>query len=389
MNFLIDFIKAIIYLSFPILIFLFFNNLEHDKNYSFLFRFSLVSSTILYTLLIRDYRLSVLVNIPLLLAYLNHYKRTYLCINLLIFVYFVLGLNFPINIVFLEYLILPLFLMTTNSKLNMFVSVTSYFYSFIYFMYNDISFLSLGTVTVLLFVLAYYAFCLILKYMTITSKNKYSKLEEQYRNYLFRFIHEVKNPIAVCKGYLEMLNGKVEDDKKKKYIELISKQINESLKIMEDYLVYGRFNVVLDYMDACLLVEDVYSDFSYLNSENVNIKLDCNVDELIIMGDYTKLKQVLVNVIKNSLEAKKDEKILNINISVSTYNGNIVIKVEDDGRGIDCIDKVGNKFYSTKNNGNGLGVNFCKTIISMHKGKIRYASKKGSGTKVSIMLPLS
>jgi len=385
-----DFIKAIIYLSFPILVFLFFNKLEEDRNYSFLFKVSLVISVIIYIFLVRDYRLSILINIPLLLAYLNRYKKIYLFINVLIIVYFVFLLKLPISIILPQYILLFLFLMTTNSKLNMFIAVTSYFYSFIYFMYDDVSFLSLGTLNVLLVVLAYYFFCIILKYMTITSKNKYHKLEERYRNYLFRFIHEVKNPIAVCKGYLEMFNKNSDVNKKEKYIELISKQIDESLNIMEDYLVYGRFNVVLDYMDLCLLIEDVYSDFSYLNKEDVNIKLKCDADELIIMGDYNKLRQVLVNIIKNSLEAKRENEPLNINISVSVNNNNnIVVKITDNGVGIDNIERLGNKFYSTKSSGNGLGVNFCKTIISMHKGKIRYSSKKGMGTNVSIMLPLT
>ena len=228
--------------------------------------------------------------------------------------------------------------------------------------------------------------------MIISSKNKYIELEDTYRSYLFKFIHEVKNPIAVCKGYLEMLSKKETIEKKdvKNYINIINKEIDESLNLMDDYLVFGRFAVNLDYMDLNLLLEDVYHSFKNLSeSKDIKIDFDYDEEEVIILGDYNKLKQVLINIIKNSIEAKKDDNPLNIKIKLFKVENEIKIEVIDDGVGIKDVKQIGKEFYTTKINGTGLGVNFSKTIISMHKGKIKYSSTLGKGTKVLITLPLT
>ena len=157
-----------------------------------------------------------------------------------------------------------------------------------------------------------------------------------------------------------------------------------------DYLVFGRFAVNLDYMDLNLLLEDVYHSFKNLSeSKDIKIDFDYDEEEVIILGDYNKLKQVLINIIKNSIEAKKDDNPLNIKIKLFKVENEIKIEVIDDGVGIKDVKQIGKEFYTTKINGTGLGVNFSKTIISMHKGKIKYSSTLGKGTKVLITLPLT
>ena len=69
-------------------------------------------------------------------------------------------------------------------------------------------------------------------------------------------------------------------------------------------------------------------------------------------------------------------------------NNNILIYIEDNGIGIKDIESIGNKFYTTKANGNGLGIIFSKTIVLLHKGDIKYSSFNKRGTKVIISLPL-
>ena len=217
--------------------------------------------------------------------------------------------------------------------------------------------------------------------------SKYNYLEETYRNYLLNFIHEVKNPIAVCKGYIEIIKNKKLN--KKEYVQIIEKEINESLMIMEDYLMFGRFKVNLEYMDINLLLEEVFIKFcDATNKDKININFVYNEDEVIILGDYNKLKQVFVNIIKNSIEAKREGVFLDINIKMVVRKKEVVITIEDNGIGMDSVAQVGNKFYTTKVNGTGLGVNFSKTIIMLHNGEIKYNSKANKGTKVIISIPL-
>jgi len=387
MNFFIELIKVVIYLLFPILIYLYFENLNYKKNLKHFLKISLFCSSLLFSFFNNNYYLSILVNIPLIIAYLKKYTGTYIIINIVIILYLYFEFNVSFLFLLIEYMILIISLSLFKSKINIFSFLISYFYSFSIFYYYNFSIISIHSLKILFMIIFSYLLAFSLKYMVVLYKNKYSILEEEYNGYLFKFIHEVKNPIAVCKGYLEIINNKNNISKKNlnSYLTIIDKEINESLNIMEDYLILGRYKVNLEYIDINLLLQDVISNFEGLFKENgICINFDCDIDEIIILGDYTKLKQVFVNIIKNSVEAKAHD----ISINLTIKNGTVFVGIEDNGIGIKEVEKVGSKFYTTKTNGNGLGINFCKTIISLHNGDIKYKSNNNSGTYVYISIPL-
>ena len=102
------------------------------------------------------------------------------------------------------------------------------------------------------------------------------------------------------------------------------------------------------------------------------------------------MKQVIVNLIKNSIEAKDDKRKLKIITTVKKLKDKIQIKIEDTGTGIskENLDKIYKVFYTTKEHGTGIGVALSKEIIEQHHGSINYQSQVGKGTKVTILLPL-
>ena len=205
-------------------------------------------------------------------------------------------------------------------------------------------------------------------------------------NTLFHLAHEVKNPIAVCKGYLDMLdlNNK---EKIEKYLPIIKSEMNRALLIMDEFLDLKRINLEKDLMDFSLLLDDIKETIEVILKENkVNIDIS-NIDkELIIDGDYEKLKQVLINLIKNSYEAEAK----NIKLDIKTNNNYLKIKVKDDGKGIAKHDlkRIGEVFYTTKVTGTGVGVRMAKEIIKLHDGNITYESTLNKGTTVTIILPI-
>ena len=101
------------------------------------------------------------------------------------------------------------------------------------------------------------------------------------------------------------------------------------------------------------------------------------------------MKQVFVNILKNALEARKEEEPLNVQIEVKKSLKAVKIIIKDNGIGMDknTLDKITEIFYTTKANGNGLGVVLSKEIIEMHNGTITYKSQKDKGTTVTITLP--
>ncbi len=214
--------------------------------------------------------------------------------------------------------------------------------------------------------------------------------EKQIRLSLFKITHEIKNPIAVCKGYLDMMN--VRDSKQvEKYIPIIKSEIERLLTLLQDYLLINKINLDLDIMDFNMLIEDTINKLNPLLKDN-NIELNLNIidDEIFINGDYNKLSQVLINIIKNCIEAIPDDKTGKINISTKIKDNKYYLTIEDNGIGMskETMNKMKNPFFTTKKRGSGLGVSLVYEIVEAHNGKIEYSSEYGKGTKVTVYLPL-
>ena len=107
-------------------------------------------------------------------------------------------------------------------------------------------------------------------------------------------------------------------------------------------------------------------------------------DEIYISGDYNRLKQVLINIFKNSIESKSDTIIIEIFVKKD-----IVIKISDNGSGMSegTLKRIKEPFYTTKTSGTGLGVPLLIEIIEAHGWFIKYDSVLTEGTTVSIRIP--
>ena len=234
--------------------------------------------------------------------------------------------------------------------------------------------------------------CLMYKIAKKILKNhlNYKELqkEKQIRLSLFKITHEIKNPIAVIKGYLDMLN--IEDRKQvKKYIPIIKSETDRLLTMLQDFLLINKMNLDLDIMDINMLIEDVtFKLEDVLKEKNIKLNLDLIDDEIYINGDYNRLSQVFINILKNSIEAidKKGK----IDIISKIVENDLEISILDNGIGIskDIINKIKEPFYTTKSKGSGLGVSLIYEIIEAHKGSVIYKSEYNKGTKVIIKLPL-
>ena len=214
--------------------------------------------------------------------------------------------------------------------------------------------------------------------------------EKQIRLSLFKITHEIKNPIAVCKGYLDMIN--VKDSKQvERYIPIIKSEIERLLTLLQDFLLINKDNLDLDIMDFNMLIEDTINKLNpLLKDNNINLNIDIIDDEIYINGDYNRLSQVLINIIKNSIEAIPENSKGKIKISTKVKNNKYYLIVEDNGIGMnkEVLSNIKNPFYTTKKRGSGLGVSLIYEIVEAHNGKIEYTSEYGRGTKVVLQLPL-
>ena len=223
------------------------------------------------------------------------------------------------------------------------------------------------------------------KILSINMTLKELEQEKQIRLSLFKITHEIKNPIAVCKGYLDMLN--VKDSKQvERYVPILKSEINRLLSLLQDFLLINKSNLELDIMDMNMLVEDTIDKLKPLLEKN-NIKLDLNLidDEIFINGDYNRLSQVLINIIKNSIESinKKGK----ITIKSTLKNNKYYLTIKDNGCGMnkETLKRIKEPFFTTKKRGSGLGVSLIYEIIEAHSAKIDYDSEYGKGTNVKLI----
>lgn len=212
------------------------------------------------------------------------------------------------------------------------------------------------------------------------------KREKKLYESLFKISHEIKNPLAVCKGYLDMLD--VKDQKKaNKYIGIISQEIDRTLLLLQDFSMASKLDVNKNEMDINMLLLDVCEE-SKIMFKKIKFKYKVGKKEIYIYGDYNRLKQVFINLIKNARESiKKDG---TVSLWTKLDKKSIIINIKDNGSGIskENIENIGKAFFTTKKKGTGLGICFSKEIVEKHNGDIKYISKKNKGTHVIVTLPL-
>ena len=213
--------------------------------------------------------------------------------------------------------------------------------------------------------------------------------EKKLRISISKLAHELKNPLSVCNGYLNMIDFK-DNKKNNKYLSIIKDEIERSINIINDFSFINKIKGInKEIIDLYLLLEEIYSTLNPLyQTNNAYLKLP-KEREIYIEADYNKLKQVLLNILKNSLESKFNDNLY-VDIKLRRVKNNIKITIVDNGCGMteDELKHIEENFYTTKINGTGLGIPYCKEIINYHNGKLSYKSIKNKGTIVSILLPI-
>lgn len=403
-------ILLFVFLFFPITCYLIYithlSNMDR-KEQSILLDISLISALFLINRYINDKSIYILLfyNIPLLIAYLKGKIPTIIALSITIVFFYNLYISIPLIILSLEYLlyfIIYLYISKYKSKstnyINIFVAIKIFMISFIIFYIINpngsiISNLIYLIITSTLFIVfTYLSLFLFEKGEDIT--NLYSIMKESKKDKLLfeslsKLTHELKNPISVCKGYLEIID-KNGYQKAPKYLPIISSEIERSLSVINDFSSLGKLKELnKEEVDLQVLLEEIITILNPLFKKyNANIYLNVKQD-IYLSLDYLRMKQVFVNILKNALEARKEEEPLNVLIEVKKSLKAIKITIKDNGIGMDknTLDKITEIFYTTKANGNGLGVVLSKEIVEMHHGTINYKSQKEKGTTVTITLP--
>ncbi|EFV75974.1 MULTISPECIES: PAS domain S-box protein [Cytobacillus] len=201
--------------------------------------------------------------------------------------------------------------------------------------------------------------------------------------------HEIRNPLTTMKGYTEFLQLEETHEERQEYLSIILDEIDRVNNIVEDFMVLAKPKAAeLEERDIIPIIKNVVSFLEFeARNRNVKIGFEYQQDIIQIECDENRLKQVLLNFIKNGIEAMPDGG--NITVRAGIINNQVQIAIKDTGVGIpqEKLKNIGEPFFTTKKNGNGLGLMVSFKIIESHNGKVFIESELNKGTTFNIVLP--
>jgi nitrogen fixation/metabolism regulation signal transduction histidine kinase len=196
--------------------------------------------------------------------------------------------------------------------------------------------------------------------------------------------HEIRNSLTPIKSLAQTLvSQELEETKSKQALQVI---VDRSISLQEFVNRYGDITKHITLNKSWFNTAEFLETITVLFPQST-FSLDNNVEK--IWGDVVLLKQVLINLIKNGVEAnnQNSESCLSISISLQDNRNekSIVIEVTDNGQGIANIENLFVPFYTTKKQGQGIGLSLSKNIIEQHEGRLTLVNntdKNGATAKI-------
>lgn len=206
-------------------------------------------------------------------------------------------------------------------------------------------------------------------------------------------VHETRNFLTTIKGRCQLLNALDCSELVQKHSAKINSEVDEINKIISEFLFLSKPRQTelteVSMIDIFRSVNSMVEATSLVKGVDVTFKL--SNEERYVLCDEGQLKQVILNICKNAVDAMsyKEERKLDIETGYSENSNEMFIRITDNGKGISSEDlkKIGTPFFTTKGNGTGLGLSVCYNIIKDHKGRIEVASELGIGTTFTLILP--
>lgn len=201
--------------------------------------------------------------------------------------------------------------------------------------------------------------------------------------------HEIRNPMTSVRGFMQLMQKENLTTEQQMYVSISIEEIDRAQEIINQYLTLAKPQIdqyeTIDLTSVIQQSIDVMHSYAILNSIHITQQVESSLE---IEGIKLEIQQLLINIIKNAIEAIKSEGEIWIS-AVKNSNGFVSIQIKDNGVGMteDQIKKLGSPYYSTKEKGTGLGLTVCHQIVKQMGGQIIIKSELKKGTCFTIKLP--
>jgi signal transduction histidine kinase len=219
--------------------------------------------------------------------------------------------------------------------------------------------------------------------------------------------HEINNPLGVILGYIKViLKEKGEKDKDYEELKILEEEAQQCKNVVEDLLALSRpVDLSKEAVDIREVIDEELLRLSSRNTvDNVEIIKEIDNTPMILLSEKKKLKQVIFNLLSNSIEAMPDGGMIKLRVyassepTIDTMDDDfgtqadhfLIMAFSDTGCGIsqEDIKRIFDPFFTTKEHGTGLGLSIIYGIIRAHNGLIDVKSTAGEGTTFIVNIPL-
>lgn len=231
----------------------------------------------------------------------------------------------------------------------------------------------------------------------VLENERYAEAERAKMDYMDHtmssLVHEIKNPLTVLLGYMQLASSSEGlDPTTKRKVEIMHNSTLHIQNVLDDFVHFvNTKEVQLEYVCLNELIEDTM-DMMTIHADGKNVKLRLEATDDIYTGvDSGKFSQVFINLYKNAIDAIDGHDPLRlVTTRISRRANEVIVEVSDTGQGIPSHmrDSLFEPFRTDKESGMGLGLSICKNIVVSHKGSIKVKSTGSSGTTIEIIIPL-
>jgi two-component system sensor histidine kinase HydH len=204
-----------------------------------------------------------------------------------------------------------------------------------------------------------------------------------------KLAHEIRNPLVAIKGLVQLLARGPSGERDLKRFEVVLSEVDRLETIVGDYLSFARPFESLKLSRAALvpLLNEVARVVEGQAAAQ-GVRVSVSGEEIAVTGDENRLKQALLNLLTNALEATPPGG--KISLSARRRADRAELVVEDSGRGMaaDFVGRVGTPFLTTREHGTGLGVAIARGIAEQHGGELCFESEEQRGTRATLSVPL-
>ena len=208
---------------------------------------------------------------------------------------------------------------------------------------------------------------------------------------LSKMFHEIKNPLTLIGSSLQLIESEHPEVKTYRFWNQTIKDLHNLREFINELSDFQKVsNLQKTLISLFDFTEDLIdSTAGFLETLKISLQFECEILDLDFVGDEAKLRQAVINLIKNAAESSSAGSAILLRISADTQM--LCMEVTDRGCGIgkEYLSKIFEPFHTTKSYGTGLGLPIVKRIVDSHGGRLSINSTEGAGTTVQMFLPLS